>query len=104
MWHYNPFWHCLERLAPVPMQIVCLRFVPAAARGEAALTPQALDALNDRIVVELQERGIAAPSTTRVRGRLAIRVNLTNHRTRFEDLDLLVEAVVRVGRELSSEA
>lgn len=61
----------------------------------------ALDALNDAIVVELQERGVAAPSTTRVRGRLAIRVNLTNHRTRPSDLELLLQAVRELGAELA---
>ena len=93
----------LQRLAPVALNIVVFRYLPPGWSGENG-GAEKVDALNDAIVVELQERGIAAPSTTRVRGRLAIRVNLTNHRTRFEDLDLLVEAVVRVGRELSSEA
>ena len=43
---------------------------------------------------------VAAPSTTRIKGRLAIRVNLTNHRTIVADLELLVEAVVRIGKEM----
>jgi hypothetical protein len=91
------------------------RFVsPSAVRacgqaaGTAGLSPAAeaeleaaLDSLNDAIVVELQERGIAAPSTARVRGRLAIRVNLTNHRTREEDLDILLRAVCDIGAELA---
>lgn len=86
----------LERLAPQKLQIVVFRFC------DARLDEAALDALNDEIVVTLQERGIAVPSTTKIKGRLAIRVNLTNHRTRFEDLDLLVEVVVEVGTELTS--
>ena len=40
------------------------------------------------------------PSTTRIRGQLAIRVNLTNHRTRRSDLELLVAAVRRVGADM----
>jgi len=91
----------LERLAPTTLQIVVFRYVPqpAAAGGEAELR---LDALNQAVVVELQERGIAAPSTTRIRGRLAIRVNLTNHRTRHEDLELLLAEVRRLGAELAA--
>ncbi len=80
----------LERLAPVPLNIVCFRYRSRKAGTDA-------DALNARIVVELQERGLAAPSTTRIGGRLAIRVNLTNHRTRDDDLQALVADVLRLG-------
>ncbi|MGO8916545.1 MAG: pyridoxal phosphate-dependent decarboxylase family protein [Stellaceae bacterium] len=84
----------LELLAPVGLNIVCFRFV-AAALGEAELSR-----LNQAIVAELQLRGIAAPSSTRIRGRTAIRVALTNHRTTSDDLALLVSAVRRLGPEL----
>jgi glutamate/tyrosine decarboxylase-like PLP-dependent enzyme len=83
----------VELLAPVALNIVCFRFAPAGVAD--------LDALNDNIVVELQESGIAAPSTTRIAGTLAIRINITNHRTRFSDLDLLMSEVERIGRGLA---
>jgi aromatic-L-amino-acid/L-tryptophan decarboxylase len=83
----------LELLAPVALNIVCFRY-----RG--ALGDADLDALNQTLLVELQERGIAVPSGTRVRGRFALRVANTNHRTRREDFDALVDAVRRIGREL----
>ena len=51
-----------------------------------------LDRLNEDVVVALQESGVAVPSATRIRDHLAIRVNLTNHRTRQEDLDLFVRS------------
>ncbi|KAL1525662.1 hypothetical protein AB1Y20_020512 [Prymnesium parvum] len=84
----------LQRLAPVTLQIVVFRYV--AAKGLD------LDELNETLVVELQERGIAAPSTTRINGLLSIRVNITNHRTRIEDLDLLVTEVRSIGAELAT--
>ncbi|HYM03679.1 MAG TPA: pyridoxal-dependent decarboxylase [Stellaceae bacterium] len=87
----------LELLAPVSLNIVCFRFV---ADG---LVDAELDLLNEEIVAELQTRGIAAPSTSRVRGRIAIRVALTNHRTTTEDLALLVDAVRRLGQEWLSD-
>ncbi len=68
------------------LDIVCFRFRP---EGWDDAT---LDRLNEDVVVDLQESGVAAPSTTRIRGCLAIRVNLTNHRTRRADLDLLMRA------------
>jgi hypothetical protein len=37
-------------------------------------------------------------------GKFAIRVAITNHRSRREDFDLLVDAVVQLGRELSAPA
>lgn len=61
-----------------------------------------LDALTSEIVIRLQESGIAAPSTTRIDGKLAIRVNITNHRTRMEDMDVLVEAVSQNGAALQA--
>ena len=81
----------LERLAPVALNIVCFRY-----RAKDA------DALNAAIVVELQERGLAAPSTTVIDGRLAIRAAIVNHRTRAEDVDFLVDQVLEIGRRLDA--
>ena len=65
-------------------------------------TRDALKAINGEIVMDLQESGIAAPSTTTLKGEPAIRVNITNHRTTFADLDILVDAVVGAGREIAA--
>ncbi len=81
----------LELMAPAALNIVCFRVLGPG------LSEAALDQLNAEIVIGLQERGIAAPSTTRLSGRLAIRVNLTNHRTRLADLDILLDAVLAAG-------
>jgi glutamate/tyrosine decarboxylase-like PLP-dependent enzyme len=61
-----------------------------------------LDALNAGIAVELQERGIAVPSTTWVDGRLALRVNVMNHRTTSADLAQTIAAVERAALERSA--
>ncbi|HTC32940.1 MAG TPA: aspartate aminotransferase family protein [Bryobacteraceae bacterium] len=77
----------LELLAPVQLNIVCFRYrCPDADRANA------------RIVAELQESGVAAPSTTRINGQLAIRAAITNHRTSRQDVDALVDAVLALGR------
>jgi aromatic-L-amino-acid/L-tryptophan decarboxylase len=83
----------LELLAPVSLNIVCFRY------RDPGLAPAELDRVNAGIVVELQERGIAAPSTTQIAGRFAIRACLCNHRTRRGDLDALVEGALRLGRQ-----
>jgi aromatic-L-amino-acid decarboxylase len=78
----------LELMAPVALNIVCFRH-----RGEDP------DALNARIVVELQESGLAAPSTTEIGGALVIRAAIVNHRTEARDVDALVDAVLALGRK-----
>ncbi len=78
----------LELLAPVSLNIVCFR----VARGAAQL-----DTLNHDVVADLQEAGIAAPSTTTIGGRLAIRAALFNHRTTAADADALVDGVLAMA-------
>ena len=76
----------LELLAPVTLNIVCFRV--------KALS----DAENRDLVADLQEAGIAAPSTTVIAGRLAIRAALFNHRTTTDDADALVDGVLALPR------
>lgn len=87
----------LELLAPAPLNVVCFRYAPAGAGADR------LDALNEEILLRIQERGIAVPSGTRVGGRYALRIAIVNHRSRLEDLDLLVDAVIRIGAEVVQE-
>lgn len=56
-----------------------------------------LNALNEEIVIRLQEAGIAVPSMTQIGTKLAIRVAITNHRSRREDFDILVSRVVEAA-------
>jgi glutamate/tyrosine decarboxylase-like PLP-dependent enzyme len=76
----------LELLAPVNLNIVCFRY-----RADDA------DLVNGEIVADIQESGIAAPSTTVLDGRLAIRAAIVNHRTEERDIDALIAAVLRFG-------
>ncbi|MDX5412180.1 MAG: hypothetical protein LPK02_03955 [Rhodobacterales bacterium] len=52
------------------------------------------------IMLRLQESGLAVISDTTLRGRHALRVAICNHRTRTEDLDLLLQEITRIGRAL----
>ncbi len=83
----------LELSAPVALNICCFRFVVPARSVEE------LNTLNSGIVMDLQESGLAAPSTTKLGGVTSIRVNITNHRTTTADMDLLVKSVVELGRK-----
>ena len=85
----------LELLAPVPLNIVCFRYV---SRG---VSESELNELNQELLVRLQESGVAMPSGTVLEGHYALRCAITNHRSRRADFDLLVDAVLSLGRELS---
>jgi glutamate/tyrosine decarboxylase-like PLP-dependent enzyme len=86
----------LQLLAPTSFNIVCFRYA-AAGMADALL-----DRVNEELLLELQEQGIALPSSTRINGRFAIRVCITNHRTRRADLDLLVNEVDQRGERLAT--
>jgi glutamate/tyrosine decarboxylase-like PLP-dependent enzyme len=87
----------LELLAPVPLNIVCFRY-----RGRG-VPPDLLNALNQEILVRLQESGIAVLSSTMLHDRFALRMANTNHRTRREDMDTLVSAVVELAERILDE-
>lgn len=72
----------LDLLAPVALNIVCFH-------------RPGLDSA--RIVAELHEAGLAAPSTTVVDGTQAIRAAIVNHRTREDDVDRMIDAVLAVS-------
>jgi glutamate/tyrosine decarboxylase-like PLP-dependent enzyme len=71
-----------EVVAPVALNIVCF-----GLRGSDD------GALNKAIVIDLQERGIAAPSTTIIGGRTVIRAAIVSHRTTEDDIDAFMTAL-----------
>jgi aromatic-L-amino-acid/L-tryptophan decarboxylase len=83
----------LELVAPVPLNVVCFRYVRQDASAKE------LDEINERILIRLQEDGLAVPSGVRINGKFALRVANVNHRTRKSDFDDLVQNVVRLGAQ-----
>ena len=86
----------LQLLAPVALNIVCFRFVGGMH------TEESIDALNKELLLRLHEGGVAAPSYTVIGGKYALRVCITNHRSRREDFAVLVKEVMRLGNILNS--
>ncbi len=84
----------LELLTPVTLNIVCYRYI------SEGLTNEKLNSLNKEILIRLQEQGIASPSSTILKGKYAIRVAITNQRSRQSDFELLVNETLRIGNEL----
>jgi glutamate/tyrosine decarboxylase-like PLP-dependent enzyme len=84
----------LALMAPVPLNVVCLRFIAPGLGDDRT------DAINREILLRIQEQGLAMPSHTVLNGRFALRCAIVNHRTRRDDLDLFVQAVVNTGNAL----
>ena len=81
----------LELLAPVTLNVVCFRY------GAPGFDDDELDRLNAEIAIDVQESGAAVVSTTRVANRTALRACIVNHRTRDDDLAILLAAVRSAG-------
>jgi len=85
----------LELMAPVSLNVVCFRYI------KPGMNDAWLDELNTKILAALQGQGIAAPSSTIIKGTHVLHVANTNHRSRREDFELLVREVIRIGNNLS---
>jgi aromatic-L-amino-acid decarboxylase len=88
----------IEISAPVFLNTVCFRWVDPPREGAAQ------DAMNAEIAVAVQMSGTAVASTTRLNGRLCLRVCITNHRSRDADFDLFADAVDEIGARLEAAA
>jgi glutamate/tyrosine decarboxylase-like PLP-dependent enzyme len=86
----------LELALPVSLNVVCFRYT------QPALEDDILNLINKQIEIELQEQGIAVPSTVVINRCNYLHVAITNHRSRSEDFDLLLREVIRLGDELST--
>ena len=73
-------------LAPVDLSIFCFRYHPSGFAGD-------LDALNERVMLEVQRSGGSYLSNTRVRGAFALRGCVLNYRTTKRDMEILLDDV-----------
>jgi aromatic-L-amino-acid decarboxylase len=82
--------------APRGLSIVCWRVEPPGIHGEA------LEALQHRVIEELQRSGIAMVSNALLKGgRTAIRACVVNFRTSEEDVEAVAAATAKIGRKLA---
>jgi len=91
-----------EMLAPVELSIFCFRYVPTElkkkhATADAARIDADLDALNERLLVELQRDGSSYLSNARIDGRFALRGCVMNFRTTLRDMEILLDDLRRVA-------
>lgn len=81
----------LELMAPVNLSIVCFRFNPGS------LSVDQLNDLNKEILMDLQESGDAIISSTILHGNYVFRTAITNHRSQFSDIDLLIRSILKIA-------
>jgi glutamate/tyrosine decarboxylase-like PLP-dependent enzyme len=84
----------LERLADVPLNVVCFRYRPAGVPEEE------LDDLNRRLGQAVLEDGRVYFGTTVYAGKAAFRPAIVNWRTGPDDVDLVVPTALELGRSL----
>jgi glutamate/tyrosine decarboxylase-like PLP-dependent enzyme len=85
------------------LYVYSFRFVPnvLADRQDEPEIGAMLDRLNEEIARALAETGFAFLMTTRIRGRVALRMSIGSHRTTEEDIDATFAGIASIGRELA---
>jgi len=85
----------LELMAPAPLSIVCFRY------NSGNLEEQELNALNDKIIAEIENDGRVFLTGTKIEGQTALRTCFINHRTENDDIKLLRDVVLEIAENLS---
>jgi glutamate/tyrosine decarboxylase-like PLP-dependent enzyme len=86
----------LELVAPVELSAVCFRYLGAGGRSEGDL-----NRLNPLILKEVNKKGLVYLSNATLRAKFCLRACIVNHRTKPEDLDVVISEVLEAGRAAS---
>lgn len=86
----------LERLAEVPLNIICFRFTPHGYSEDE------LNRLNRRLGEAVLNDGRVYVGTTEYEGRVAFRPAIVNWRTTADDVDLLLDVIRELGTAMIS--
>jgi glutamate/tyrosine decarboxylase-like PLP-dependent enzyme len=88
-----------EILSPRRLSVVCFRYVPT----RAPCTDDDLNALNLAIVDRARESGRAFPSSTKLNGKVALRLCFVSWRTTSADVDLAIKLFETIGADLANQ-
>lgn len=86
-----------QRVSPVETAVCCFRFVP---KSGGQLKDEELDLLQGRLQQVIERSGEAWLTTTVLKGRRTMRVNINSFLTDQRHIDDLVELLQRSGRQL----
>jgi glutamate/tyrosine decarboxylase-like PLP-dependent enzyme len=88
-----------EVLSPAQLSIVCFRYAPPGSQETEGETS---DRLNLALIEELRRTGRAFISSTRLRGRVALRFCFVNWRTTAADVEEVVGLLAALGARLTT--
>ncbi|HEU4386322.1 MAG TPA: pyridoxal-dependent decarboxylase [Blastocatellia bacterium] len=92
-----------ERLAPTPLSTVCFRARPRDLTGSDEKATRYLDALNQRLLEEVNRRGRVFLSHTKLNEVLTLRLAVGNIRTTIEHVRMAWDELSRVLPEIDVE-
>jgi aromatic-L-amino-acid/L-tryptophan decarboxylase len=81
--------------------IYSFRFVPEKYRNHEEEHKDLLDKLNQKITDEITASGFAFIMSSKVKGKVVIRLSICSHRTRIEDIEKVFEKLGEIGRNLT---
>jgi glutamate/tyrosine decarboxylase-like PLP-dependent enzyme len=86
------------------LYVYCFRYAPRslASRADDTHMQERLDQLNQEIAEAVQKSGVAIVMTSRIRGRVVLRMSICSQRTEREDIQETFDALAQAGRELAS--
>ena len=95
-----------EVLHQPTLYVYSFRYLPnALADRPLSLELEArIDSLNEAIAQGISRSGLALLMTTRIRGRVALRMSICSHRTLERDVEATFEALASRGRRLAADA
>jgi glutamate/tyrosine decarboxylase-like PLP-dependent enzyme len=91
-----------ELACPVGLSVCCFRFVPTDLR-DLPEREAYLDALNERLMTDVQQDGRVFLSNAVLGGRFVLRVCIVNFRTEADDLDAVLDVAGELGRKIDAE-
>jgi aromatic-L-amino-acid decarboxylase len=99
-----------EALHEPTLFIYSFRYAPEALRRKAEESQERsqeinvyLDRLNQQIADEIQLSGIAFIMTSKVHGRVVLRLSICSHRTTLDDIDLVLAKLRELGERFQSQ-
>jgi len=86
------------------INLYSFQYFPARLRNEDNSPEEALnkklDILNQQIADQIQLSGVAFIMTTKIRGRIVLRLSVCSHRTTLNDIDLVFDKLREIGETI----
>lgn len=94
-----------EVLHQPTLYLYCFRYVPNALAQDSRRPELAarLDLLNQQIADRVTASGLALVMTTRIHGRVVLRMSICSQRTLDEDIEMTFAAIAETGRLLAAQ-